>query len=157
MPTGHKKTPPNRSSARRDANRPLGGPHARHPARPGRSCGCRPRSACIWRTPFSRMLKCGPCAPNPAGRAFRFSYGSCTCRASQNVSNKKKHPAFQQGASCLHDPYGNRTHVTAVKGPCLNRLTNGPYEYKISLKQQVLCPPRLQPTPVILAKPCIIW
>ena len=109
MPTGHKKTPPNRSSARRNANRPLGGPHARHPARPGCSCGCRPRSACIWRTPFSRMLKCGPCAPNPAGRAFRFPYGSCTCRASQNVSNKKKHPAFQQGASCLHDPYGNRT------------------------------------------------
>ena len=26
------------------------------------------------------------------------------------------------------DPYGNRTHVTAVKGRCLNRLTNGPYE-----------------------------
>ena len=26
------------------------------------------------------------------------------------------------------DPYGNRTHVTAVKGPCLNRWTNGPYE-----------------------------
>ena len=27
----------------------------------------------------------------------------------------------------LHgDPYGNRTHVTAVKGRCLNRLTNGP-------------------------------
>ena len=25
------------------------------------------------------------------------------------------------------DPYGNRTHVTAVKGPCLNRLTNGPF------------------------------
>ena len=25
------------------------------------------------------------------------------------------------------DPYGNRTHVTAVKGPCLNHLTNGPY------------------------------
>ena len=24
------------------------------------------------------------------------------------------------------DPYGNRTHVTAVKGPCLNLLTNGP-------------------------------
>ncbi len=27
----------------------------------------------------------------------------------------------------LGDPYGNRTHVTAVKGRCLNRLTNGPY------------------------------
>ena len=24
------------------------------------------------------------------------------------------------------DPYGNRTHVSAVKGRCLNRLTNGP-------------------------------
>ena len=28
--------------------------------------------------------------------------------------------------SFFGDPYGNRTHVTAVKGPCLNRLTNGP-------------------------------
>ena len=27
----------------------------------------------------------------------------------------------------LHgDPYGTRTHVTAVKGRCLNHLTNGP-------------------------------
>ena len=26
----------------------------------------------------------------------------------------------------FYDQYGNRTHVTAVKGPCLNRLTNGP-------------------------------
>ncbi len=25
------------------------------------------------------------------------------------------------------DPYENRTRVTAVKGPCLNRLTNGPW------------------------------
>ncbi len=24
------------------------------------------------------------------------------------------------------DPYGTRTHVTAVKGRCLNLLTNGP-------------------------------
>ena len=30
------------------------------------------------------------------------------------------------GIFCLGDPYGNRTHVTAVKGRCLNRLTNGP-------------------------------
>ena len=36
--------------------------------------------------------------------------------------------------SFFHDPYGNRTHVTAVKGPCLNRLTNGPYKYRASLK-----------------------
>lgn len=27
----------------------------------------------------------------------------------------------------LYDPYGIRTRVTAVKGRCLNRLTNGPF------------------------------
>ena len=32
------------------------------------------------------------------------------------------------------DPYGNRTHVTAVKGPCLNRLTNGPVVAEIGLE-----------------------
>ena len=26
------------------------------------------------------------------------------------------------------DPWRNRTAVTAVKGPCLDRLTNGPYD-----------------------------
>ena len=26
----------------------------------------------------------------------------------------------------VFDPYENRTRVTAVKGRCLNRLTNGP-------------------------------
>ena len=26
----------------------------------------------------------------------------------------------------MYDPYGIRTRVTAVKGRCLNRLTNGP-------------------------------
>ena len=42
----------------------------------------------------------------------------------KNYNNKKGvllHSFFVIG-----DPYGNRTHVTAVKGPCLNRLTNGP-------------------------------
>ena len=29
-------------------------------------------------------------------------------------------------SSFFGDPYGNRTHVTAVKGRCLNRWTNGP-------------------------------
>ncbi len=35
-----------------------------------------------------------------------------------------EHPSNAQRR--FYDPYGNRTHVTAVKGPCLNRLTNGP-------------------------------
>ena len=30
------------------------------------------------------------------------------------------------GFDLFGDPYGTRTHVTAVKGRCLNLLTNGP-------------------------------
>ena len=37
----------------------------------------------------------------------------------------KKHTI--QGVLFAGDPYGTRTHVTTVKGWCLNRLTNGPY------------------------------
>ena len=36
---------------------------------------------------------------------------------------KRNHP---KGWFLFGDPYGNRTHVTAVKGRCLNLLTNGP-------------------------------
>ncbi len=32
------------------------------------------------------------------------------------------------GTPYFGDPYGTRTHVTAVKGRCLNHLTNGPYK-----------------------------
>ena len=42
--------------------------------------------------------------------------------------------ALKRMLESFYDPYGNRTHVTAVKGPCLNRLTNGPYKYRASLK-----------------------
>ena len=37
-----------------------------------------------------------------------------------------KAPMQSHRCFCIGDPYGNRTHVTAVKGRCLNRLTNGP-------------------------------
>ena len=39
---------------------------------------------------------------------------------------RKKHHPKKGGVFCAGDAYGNRTHVTAVKGPCLNRLTNAP-------------------------------
>ncbi len=32
--------------------------------------------------------------------------------------------------SFKNDPYGIRTRVTAVKGRCLNRLTNGPDQWR---------------------------
>ncbi len=47
-----------------------------------------------------------------SGPSFRFPYG-------------KKEDTLK-GVFFFGDPYGNRTHVTAVKGRCLNRLTNGP-------------------------------
>ena len=37
----------------------------------------------------------------------------------------KKKPS-EWMTSIFGDPYGNRTHITAVKGRCLNLLTNGP-------------------------------
>ena len=40
--------------------------------------------------------------------------------------SKKRRRMLKHPSSFFGDPYGNRTHVTAVKGPCLNRLTNGP-------------------------------
>ena len=39
------------------------------------------------------------------------------------------------------DLCGNRTHVTAVKGPCLNRLTNRPYKNRLL----PVCYGRMQP------------
>ena len=40
---------------------------------------------------------------------------------------KRNQPTFG-GLIPFGDPYGTRTHVTAVKGRCLNHLTNGPYK-----------------------------
>ena len=52
-------------------------------------------------------------SPAEPGSAFRFPYGP-----------PKNSDAI--ASEFFGDPYGNRTHVTAVKGRCLNRLTNGP-------------------------------
>ena len=47
-----------------------------------------------------------------------------------DASGQNKNKPEQRRCSDLFksgDPYGIRTHVTAVKGRCLNRLTKGPY------------------------------
>ncbi len=50
------------------------------------------------------------------------------CFAKSNrEKDKTKESTSSYSLLFFGDPYGNRTHVTAVKGPCLNRLTNGPY------------------------------
>ena len=63
-----------------------------------------------------------------------------------SIRDKAKTP-LRNAQRRFYDPYGNRTHVTAVKGPCLNRLTNGPKRYRILLKQQATYQSRLQPAP----------
>ena len=45
-------------------------------------------------------------------------------RSALHVENKKR--ALNLISALDGDPCENRTRVTAVKGPCLNRLTNGP-------------------------------
>ena len=47
------------------------------------------------------------------------------------LSGMKKSPFLSERALFHGDPYGNRTHVTAVKGRCLNRLTIGPSAFPI--------------------------
>ena len=46
-----------------------------------------------------------------------------------SLPDKQKSP--RRRAFLLGDPYGNRTHVFAVRGRCLSRLTNGPFAPKI--------------------------
>ena len=58
--------------------------------------------------------------PAPSRYAWRmgsgFPYGS----------PKQNEKAPRMRCFRFGDPYGNRTHVFAVRGRCLNRLTNGP-------------------------------
>ena len=54
-----------------------------------------------------------PALPGPT---FRFPHSSFIAKPPMRL-----HRGFYYG-----DPYGTRTHVTAVKGRCLNLLTNGP-------------------------------
>ena len=70
------------------------------------------------------------------------------------VSVQKEKPTkgfVKPNVSCAcGDPYGNRTHDSAVKGRCLNRLTNGPKKsQKKTCKQDVLLVTRTGIEPMI--------
>ena len=47
-------------------------------------------------------------------------------RIVSTVKRKSKKSSMLAHGGFFGDPYGTRTHVTAVKGRCLNHLTNGP-------------------------------
>ena len=46
----------------------------------------------------------------------------------------KSHKKSLLNSRLFYDPYGTRTRVTAVKGRCLNRLTNGPGKFATESK-----------------------
>ena len=68
---------------------------------------------CLARSPQETAEQC--CEPSDLRRRVRFLV---------RVTGIEKDTTSV--VSYSGDSYGNRTHVTAVKGPCLNRLTNEP-------------------------------
>ena len=53
---------------------------------------------------------------------------------------KKEIGTHKECLSLFGDPYGNRTHASALRGPRLSRLTNGPRFYSLdyyTIKRQV--------------------
>ena len=65
-------------------------------------------------------------------------------RDERTESPKKRKQTPKKVSVFFGDPYGNRTHVTAVKGPCLNRLTNGPCAF--SVRDKVVAEVGFEPT-----------
>ncbi len=51
----------------------------------------------------------------------------CFDGISQKMAYINKKHQFRYEIGVFNDPYGIRTRVTAVKGRCLNHLTNGPF------------------------------
>ena len=51
----------------------------------------------------------------------------CRARVGSRAERVTKAKGHSRGVSfCFGDPYGNRTHVSALRGPRLSLLTNGP-------------------------------
>ena len=65
--------------------------------------------------------RCGASRPSDDGKMLVIEPDGVvsTCGGAKN-------PRHRMMSGIFGDPYGNRTHITAVKGRCLNLLTNGP-------------------------------
>ena len=95
----------------------------------------------------------------PSRRLWRLhtfqacSFGQLGQLSMIEYNNKKTEAIFH---FCLYDSYGTRTRVTAVKGRCLNRLTNGPVcKYETESKGFEPLRQCLPPTwfPIMLLRP----
>ena len=61
-----------------------------------------------------------------AKRQVKFIKKLMALKALSNIETKNKKHHSKRMVFSFGDPYENRTRVTAVKGRCLDRLTNGP-------------------------------
>ncbi len=66
--------------------------------------------------------RCLTAWPWPNKMAVRTGLEPATSCVTGRHSNQLNYRTFES------DPYGIRTRVTAVKGRCLNHLTNGPFK-----------------------------
>ena len=126
---------------------------AGRPARAVTSRGTR-----IRRRPLGRGLPSAAADPAsaPCFRRRRRSPAQRFPYVYPNSALYKENRLLPYRAGGLGDPYGNRTHVTAVKGPCLNLLTNGPYRIQDFAKTASFQPATIATGPQVLAKPCIL-
>ena len=69
----------------------------------------------------------------------KFDYINIICKCFKNIHVSISQPLTKSHSTKTHskccelsfgDPYGNRTHDSALRGPRLNRLTNGPAKNK---------------------------
>ena len=97
--------------------------------RTGRRLACKVSARngeAIVRTRFAQKSK-GSSMTALSHIAKKHRLGFCASGFDSSCKARTKKQALT--SECLFfvgDAYGNRTHVTAVKGPCLNRLTNAP-------------------------------
>ena len=67
--------------------------------------------------------------PIPLRKSLRKAFDMTTSRH----RIEKHHP--KMGGVFYGDPWENRTPVSALRGPCLSRLTNEPYSYRFAIIQ----------------------
>ena len=74
--------------------------------------------------PSAVFLRRAACEQAPRRLSAQMRTRGASLRAIHRIGKTKK--GCNASLFCFGDPYENRTRVTAVKGRCLNLLTNGP-------------------------------
>ena len=83
-----------------------------------RRCRLRATAHFLLAAPKAAMLR--------IAAIWRWQDACGRTRWVRSMYGARKNPRHRMMSGIFGDPYGNRTHITAVKGRCLNLLTNGP-------------------------------